>query len=68
MADDGTSLMIIRAWTEPGSSEPLRARIRCSNDVSAGFETEATFARPEAVVSAVESWLAELLGSVLPVD
>ncbi len=60
--------MIIRAWTEPGSSEPLRAWIRCSSDVSAGFETEATFARPEAVVSAVGSWIAEILASAPPVD
>lgn len=46
----------------------MRAWIRCSSDVSAGFETEATFARPEAVVSAVGSWIAEILASAPPVD
>jgi hypothetical protein len=59
--DDHTALMIIRAWIEPGSSEPLRAQIRISTDVSAGIERTLTLARPEAVCATVQSWLAEIV-------
>ncbi len=59
--DDPTALMIIRAWIEPGSSDPLRAHIRISADVSAGIERTLTLARPEAVVATVQDWLAEIV-------
>jgi len=60
MAGDRTGLLIIRAWIEEGSSEPLRARVQLSTDVSAGFERTPTFARAEAVCAAVHEWLAEI--------
>ena len=61
MASDHTALVIIRAWIEPGSSEPLRAHIRLSTDVSAGIERTLMLARPEAVCAIVQDWLAEIV-------
>ncbi len=61
MATDRTGLLIIRVWIEEGSSEPLRAQIRLSNDVSAGIERTLTLARAEAVCATVQEWLAGFL-------
>ena len=61
MASDRTGLLIIRAWIEEGSSEPLRANIRISDDVADGFRRTVTLSRPEAVCAEVEEWLAQLL-------
>jgi hypothetical protein len=60
MLDDRTALLIIRAWLEEGSVEPLRANIRLTTDISAGFEQTLTLARPEAVKDAVDAWLREI--------
>ena len=57
MATDRTGLLIIRAWIEEGSAEPLRAQVRISTDVSNGFERTVTHARPEAVCDTVLEWL-----------
>ena len=61
MASDRTGLFIIRAWLEEGSSEPLRAQIRLSTDVSGGVERTLTLVQPEAVCAAVKEWLADFL-------
>ena len=53
--------MIIRVWIERGSSSPLRARIRLTTDVEAGFESEKTLADVAAVSAAVELWLQDVL-------
>jgi hypothetical protein len=58
---DRTGLMIIRAWVEQGSSQPLRARIRFTTDVGAGFESELTLADVPGVSAAVELWLQDVL-------
>jgi hypothetical protein len=63
MAEDRTGLLIIRAWIEKGSTEPLRAEVRISTDVSAGIERTATFARAEQVCATVEAWLAAMLSA-----
>ncbi len=42
VANERSGLLIIRAWIEPGSSEPLRAHIRLSTDGSAGIERTLT--------------------------
>jgi hypothetical protein len=55
-----TGLFIIRAWVEPGSSSPLRARIRLTTDVSSRFERGLTIAQTEAVVEAVQAWLSAM--------
>jgi hypothetical protein len=60
MLADRTALMIIRAWVEEESPEPLRANIRLSTDVSTGFQRTLTLARPEAIKEAVDAWLQEI--------
>jgi hypothetical protein len=66
MASDPTGLLIIRAWIEEGSSEPLRAQIRISDDVADGFSRTVTLSRPEAVCAVVGEWLAQILGDEHP--
>ncbi len=61
MASDRSGLLIIRAWTEPGSSETLRAHVRLTTDVSAGFERTLTFSQSETVCATVQEWLANFL-------
>ena len=69
MDTDRTGLLIIRAWLEHGSVEPLRARVRLTTDVSAGFEQELAFADVHAVSVAVEAWLEDLLaGGATPAE
>ena len=58
---DNTGLLIIRAWIEEGSSEPLRAQIRLTTDISTGIQNTLTLARPEEVCATVEEWLARIL-------
>ena len=55
---DHPGLLIIRTWIEPGSSEPFRANIRLTTDVSGGFERSLTLAGAEDVLATVEEWLA----------
>ena len=55
-----TGLLIIRAWIEEGSSEPLRAHIRLTTDVSAGFEKSMTLSQVAEVCEAVETWLRDM--------
>ena len=64
MASDRTALLIIRAWTEEGSSEPLRAHIRLTSDVSSGIDRTLTLAQADAVCATVREWLAEVLSGV----
>jgi len=61
MVGDLTGILIIRACIEEGSSEPLRAQVRLSTDVSTGYERMLTFTRPEAVGALVEEWLTNFM-------
>ncbi len=61
MPSDRTGLLIIRAWIEEGSSEPLRAQVRISTDVSSGIERTLTLVRADAVGVTVQEWLADIL-------
>ena len=63
---DPTALVIIRAWTEEGSSQPLRAHIRMTTNVANGFELEVTVVEIEAVSEAVEAWLRAVAGGRPP--
>jgi hypothetical protein len=63
MSSPRTGLLIIRAWTEPASSSPLRARVRLTTDIAAGFEREMTLADVEGVCTAVEVWLRDVLAA-----
>jgi hypothetical protein len=53
MPDERSGLLIIRAWIEKGSSEPLRADIRLTTDVSTGWERTLTVARVNEVCATV---------------
>lgn len=55
--------MIIRAWLEHGSEKPLRAHIRLTHDIAAGFSSEETLIDSAAVAAAVESWLDSVLSN-----
>ena len=66
MALGNTGLLIIRAYSEAGSSSPLRAEIRLTRDVSAGIERTLNLADKERVVHAVRTWLDDVL-EVVPV-
>ena len=57
---DPTGLLIIRAWIEEGSSEPLRAQIRLTTDISTGIQNTLTLARAEEVCATVQEWLARI--------
>jgi hypothetical protein len=56
-----TGLFIIRAWIEQGSTEPLRAHIRLTTDISSGFEDSMTLSEVRAVCEAVATWLGTVL-------
>jgi hypothetical protein len=56
-----TGLFIIRAWIEQGSTEPLRAHIRLTTDISSGFEDSMTLSEVRAVCEAVATWLGNVL-------
>ena len=66
MSDDRTGLMIIRAWVEPGSDEPLRVRIRLTTDVSKDFQRTMTISDVAAVCPVVEGWLMDILAQPTP--
>jgi hypothetical protein len=58
---DREGLLIIRAYVEERSASPLRAHIRLTTDVAAGFERSVTLAEAAAVATLVQAWLRELL-------
>ncbi len=62
MTSHRTGLLIIRVWLEAGSEEPLRAKIRLTDDVSVGIERTLTLARPGAVEELVNGWLRGMMG------
>ena len=49
--------MVIRAWTEAGSAEPLRAQVRVSADTAVGFDHELVVSDPAEVEAIVRAWL-----------
>jgi len=61
MPKDRTGLLIIRAWTEDGSSTPLRAQISKTADISTGIERESVHSDVIEVGAEVETWLREIL-------
>jgi hypothetical protein len=61
MPKDRTGLLIIRAWTEDGSSAPLRAQLSMTSDVSMGMERTSVHSDVIEVGTEVQSWLAGIL-------
>jgi hypothetical protein len=66
MPPERTAILIIRAWIEAGSSEPLRAHIASTTDVSAGIEHTVNLADADAVVELVRIWLRDVEARGLP--
>jgi hypothetical protein len=52
-----TGLMVIRVWVEEGSSEPLRAQIRHTSDIGAGFTGQVSFTHSDSVLEEVGAFL-----------
>ena len=65
MASASNGLLIIRAWPEPGSTKPLRASVRYTDDVAEGISDEVTLADVDAVCTTVRDWLVHLTGTWL---
>jgi hypothetical protein len=61
MPRNRTGLLIIRAWLEAGSTEPLRAQIRVTDDISTGIERTLNVVQPESVNDVVDSWIRGML-------
>jgi hypothetical protein len=60
-----TSLLIVRAWVEPGSAAPLRARIQVAEDISDGFRN-LVLSQSDEVERLVAQWLQDILGPHRP--
>jgi hypothetical protein len=61
MASERVGLLLIRAWVEPGSAAPLRARIQKTSDLSSGLDPIETVVDAERVLEAVRLWMADVL-------
>ncbi len=57
MKQKQTGLMVLRVWTEDGSSEPLRVDVRQTHDLSRGFRNTLTLTDVDTVVAAVRKFL-----------
>jgi hypothetical protein len=57
------ALLTIRTWCEEGSSNPLRAEIRMTSDVSSGFQTAWTVAERGQVMNAVKAFLDDVFAA-----
>jgi hypothetical protein len=68
MASHRTGLLIIRAWLEPGSTDPLRAHIRVTNDISVGIEQTVALAESDTVMELVDEWLQSIVEDGETVD
>ncbi len=66
MPDHRTGLLIIRAWVEEGSTEPLRAQVRVTGDLSNDNVQTLTLIQPDAVGKVVGAWLQGMLGASDP--
>lgn len=55
-----TGLLIVRAWVEPGSTAPLRARIQVADDISGGFRT-LVLSQADEVERLVAQWLQDVM-------
>jgi hypothetical protein len=63
MTSHRTGVLIIRAWTEPGSAKPLRAQIRVTDDIAVGGERAFTLVEATEVDALVSGWLKEFLST-----
>jgi hypothetical protein len=61
-----SGLLIIRAWVENGSTEPLRAQIRMTDDLAAGLHHSLTLVHSDRVAHVVEAWLRSVVDHAVP--
>lgn len=61
MTASSTGVLIIRAWIEERSEQPLRATIRYTTDISAGANHSLTLTDVDAVCQTVRRWLQDVL-------
>jgi hypothetical protein len=61
MPSHRTGLLIIRAWVEAGSAQPLRAQVRVTGDISTGIERTIALAHSDSVMELVDDWLQEIV-------
>lgn len=64
MASSKTGLLIIRAWVEEGSTEPLRAHIRLSGDIAHGIDRTLALSQRDEVSAVVAAWLSDILDGI----
>jgi len=57
MKQHQTGLMVLRVWSEEGSTEPLRVDVRHTSDLSRGFRRTVTLTDIDLVLSAVRTFL-----------
>ena len=57
MTKKQTGLLVLRVWTENGSSEPLRVDVRHTYDLSRGFGRTLTLTDIDLVLAAVRTFL-----------
>jgi hypothetical protein len=60
MARNALNLLLIRAWIEPGSTRPLRARVRVTSGFGNRFEQDLIFSEAGEVGATVEAWLEDI--------
>ena len=66
MPQETLGLLVIRARLEEGSPTPLRAEVRITKDVSAGFDRVLNLSNADAVIEIVRQWLQHIVeGGVL---
>ncbi len=53
------SLLLLRVWSEPDSSAPLRVDVRQTTDLSTGFRRTTTLTDIDAVLATVRRFLEE---------
>lgn len=57
MTRQQTGLMVLRVWTEEGSTEPLRVDVRQTFALSQGFRQTLTLTNVDLVLAAVRTFL-----------
>ncbi len=67
MARPPIGLLVVRAWMEAGSPDPLRATIRLTTDTAGGFTSELHLSDADAVTDVVRAWLQDILAGADPV-
>ena len=66
MPQETLGLLVIRARLEEGSPTPLRAEVRITKDVSAGFDRVLNLSNADAVIEILREWLQHIVEGRVP--